>query len=59
MLKIEKEALKKETDPASQERLQSLEKELEEKERAAHELTDLWLKEKCAVSFFLFICLFP
>src|SRR2546426_5876218 len=45
-LKIEREALKKEHDPASQDRLQKLVKELEELERRSAELTAEWQAEK-------------
>src|SRR5207248_1448964 len=45
-LKIEREALKKEHDPASQDRLQKLEKELQELEQHSAELTAEWQAEK-------------
>jgi ATP-dependent Clp protease ATP-binding subunit ClpB len=45
-LKIEREALKKEHDPASQDRLQKLEKELQELEQRSAELTAEWQAEK-------------
>src|SRR5213082_3338797 len=45
-LKIEREALKKEHDPASQDRLQKLVKELEELEQESAELTAEWQAEK-------------
>lgn len=45
-LRIEKEALKKETDSASQERLKKLENELEELNRESQKLNDAWLKDK-------------
>src|SRR5437660_1039085 len=45
-LKIEREALKKETDPASRERLQRLEHELRELEQQSAELTAQWQAEK-------------
>src|SRR5690349_1745590 len=45
-LKIEREALKKETDPASRERLQRLEQELSQLERQSAELTAQWQAEK-------------
>src|SRR5947199_139881 len=45
-LKIEREALKKEQDPASQDRLQKLVKELEELEQESAELTAEWQAEK-------------
>src|SRR5579875_335521 len=45
-LKIEREALKKESDPASRERLGKLVKELEELEQRSSELTAQWRAEK-------------
>src|SRR5438445_3676516 len=45
-LKIEREALKKEPDPASKDRLQKLVKELEELEQHSAELTAQWQAEK-------------
>src|SRR5687768_13439415 len=45
-LKIEREALQKETDPASKERLQRLEKELADLEQRSAELTARWRAEK-------------
>ncbi|MFZ1430631.1 MAG: ATP-dependent chaperone ClpB [Geminicoccaceae bacterium] len=45
-LKIEREALQKETDPASRERLQRLEKELGDFEQRSAELTAAWRAEK-------------
>src|ERR1700674_1286976 len=45
-LKIEREALKKEPDPASQDRLHKLVKELEELEQRSAELTAQWQAEK-------------
>jgi ATP-dependent Clp protease ATP-binding subunit ClpB len=45
-LKIEREALKKETDPASKERLERLDKELAELEEKADALTAAWRAEK-------------
>src|SRR5712675_1350798 len=45
-LKIEREALKKETDAASHERLEKLEKELSELEQESAELTAEWQAEK-------------
>ncbi|MBV9016245.1 MAG: ATP-dependent chaperone ClpB, partial [Alphaproteobacteria bacterium] len=45
-LKIEQEALKKEHDPASQDRLQKLVKELQELEQRSAELTAEWQAEK-------------
>ncbi len=49
-LKIEREALKKEDDRASQDRLQKLEKELAELESRADELTAQWRAEKEALA---------
>jgi len=45
-LKIEREALKKEHDPASQDRLQKLEKELQDLEQESATLTAEWQAEK-------------
>jgi ATP-dependent Clp protease ATP-binding subunit ClpB len=45
-LKIEREALKKEDDPASKERLQRLEGEITELERKSADLTAVWQAEK-------------
>ncbi len=45
-LKMEREALKKEDDPASRERLEKLEKELAELEEKAAALTARWEQEK-------------
>src|ERR1700752_1047909 len=45
-LKIEREALKKESDPASRDRLEKLVKELEELEQSSAELTAQWRAEK-------------
>ena len=45
-LRIEREALKKETDPASRDRLGRLEKELSELEQQSAELTATWRAEK-------------
>ncbi|MEI8295723.1 MAG: ATP-dependent chaperone ClpB [Alphaproteobacteria bacterium] len=45
-LKIEREALKKESDPASQDRLKKLETELADLEARSQELTGHWQKEK-------------
>lgn len=45
-LKIEREALKKETDSASKDRLETLEKDLAELEQRASELTARWEGEK-------------
>jgi ATP-dependent Clp protease ATP-binding subunit ClpB len=49
-LKIEQEALKKEPDPGSKERLQRLEKELASLEERAAELTSRWKSEKDKLS---------
>ena len=49
-LKIEREALKKETDKASGDRLGTLEKELGELEEGSAVLTAKWLEEKKSVS---------
>jgi ATP-dependent Clp protease ATP-binding subunit ClpB len=45
-LKIEREALKRETDPASKERLQKVEDEIAELESKCQELTTRWRAEK-------------
>src|SRR5450631_3569245 len=45
-LKIEQEALKKESDPGSKSRLQTLEKELAELEKKSADLTSRWRAEK-------------
>ena len=45
-LKIEREALKKESDKGSLERLEKLEEELAELEAKSAELTDIWQSEK-------------
>jgi ATP-dependent Clp protease ATP-binding subunit ClpB len=45
-LKIEREALQKEPDPASQKRLKLIDKTLREKEKNAHELSQVWQAEK-------------
>src|SRR5467141_807175 len=45
-LKIEREALKKETDPGSRDRLQKLEQELSQLEQQSAELTAQWQAEK-------------
>ncbi len=45
-LRIEKEALKKETDSASQERLKKLENDLEDLYRNSQTLNDVWQKDK-------------
>ena len=49
-LGIEKEALKKETDSASKERLEKLEKELSELQLKSDVLKDRWQKEKSSIS---------
>ncbi|HMH66091.1 MAG TPA: ATP-dependent chaperone ClpB, partial [Rhizomicrobium sp.] len=49
-LKIEREALKKETDKASRDRLVALEKELSELEEGSSALTAKWLEEKKSVA---------
>jgi ATP-dependent Clp protease ATP-binding subunit ClpB len=49
-LKIEREALKKEPDPGSKERLKRLEKELASLEQRAAELTNRWKSEKDKLS---------
>ena len=48
-LEIEREALKKETDPGSQMRLESLNQELTEKQQALEELKTQWDTEKASV----------
>jgi ATP-dependent Clp protease ATP-binding subunit ClpB len=45
-LKIEREALRKETDPASRDRLKKLEKELADLEEKSSSLTQRWKQEK-------------
>ncbi len=45
-LKIEREALKKETDPASRDRLEKLERELAEIEERSNAMTAAWQAEK-------------
>jgi ATP-dependent Clp protease ATP-binding subunit ClpB len=45
-LKIEREALKKETDAASKDRLEKLEAELSELEQKSAEMTARWQAEK-------------
>ncbi len=45
-LKIEREALKKESDPASRDRLQKLEREISELEKQSADLTAVWRAEK-------------
>ena len=49
-LKIERQALRKENDPASRKRLQALEEELERLEREYASLEEVWKAEKSAVS---------
>ncbi len=48
-LKIEREALKKETDEASKKRLASLEEEVEKLEREYSDLEEVWKAEKAAL----------
>jgi ATP-dependent Clp protease ATP-binding subunit ClpB len=48
-LKIEREALKKETDPASQKRLENLEKEIQKLEKEFSDLEEIWKAEKVAL----------
>jgi len=48
--KIEREALKKETDPASKERLQHLEEEITRLEKEYADLEEIWKAEKAQVS---------
>ncbi|MFU8822018.1 MAG: ATP-dependent chaperone ClpB [Gammaproteobacteria bacterium] len=48
-LKIEREALKKETDEASRKRLQTLDAELESLEREYSDLEEIWKAEKAEV----------
>ena len=47
-LRIELEALSKETDQDSRERCKAIKKELEGKEKESKELTDKWQEEKYA-----------
>jgi ATP-dependent Clp protease ATP-binding subunit ClpB len=49
-LKIEKQALQKEDDPASIKRLSSLDQELDEKQVKFNELDEIWRTEKAALS---------
>lgn len=49
-LKIEREALKRETDTASRERLKKLEAELTTLEKKSSELTTIWKQEKASIS---------
>ena len=48
-LKIEREALKKETDPASKKRLETLEEEIASLEKEYSDLEEIWKAEKAAV----------
>ena len=48
-MKIEREALKKETDEASKKRLQILEDEINEVEREYTDLEEIWVSEKAAL----------
>jgi ATP-dependent Clp protease ATP-binding subunit ClpB len=48
-LKIEREALKKETDPTSKKRLSALEEEIAKLEREYFELEEIWKAEKAAL----------
>jgi len=48
-LKIEREALKKETDPASKKRLETLEQEIASLEKEYSDLEEIWKAEKAAV----------
>lgn len=48
-LKIEREAIKKEKDEASQKRLQLLEEEIKQKEREYDDLAEIWKAEKFQV----------
>lgn len=48
-LKIEREALKKETDPASKKRLEALEEEVAKLEREYAELEEIWKTEKATL----------
>jgi ATP-dependent Clp protease ATP-binding subunit ClpB len=48
-LEIEREALRKETDPASRERLEKLERELANLKEEKHRLTAHWEQEKSAI----------
>ncbi len=49
-LKIEREALKKETDPASKERLEKLDVELKELESKSQELSKIWQQDKQSIA---------
>src|SRR5690606_28971501 len=48
-LKIEREAVKKESDEASRRRLQGIEDELEELQREYNDYEEIWKAEKAAV----------
>ena len=48
-LKIEREAIRKDTDEASRRRLNTLEQGIEELEREYADLEELWVSEKAAV----------
>jgi ATP-dependent Clp protease ATP-binding subunit ClpB len=48
-LKIEREALKKETDPASQKRLAALENEIKKLEKEYADLDEIWKAEKASL----------
>ena len=48
-LKIEREALKKESDEASKKRLNDLERSIDELEKSAADLEDLWKSEKAVL----------
>jgi ATP-dependent Clp protease ATP-binding subunit ClpB len=48
-MKIEREALKKETDPASKKRLSLLEEEIKKVEREYNDLEEIWISEKAAL----------
>ena len=48
-LKIEREALAKETDDASRQRLQTLEQQIDEQDREYADLEEIWTAEKAAV----------
>ncbi|MDC0948624.1 ATP-dependent chaperone ClpB [Gammaproteobacteria bacterium] len=49
-MKIEREALKKEDDPASIKRLEVLQQQIDEAEREYSELDEIWMAEKSSVS---------
>jgi len=48
-MKIEREALKKETDDASKQRLQNLDEEIDTTQREFSDLEEIWLGEKAAL----------